>query len=331
MARNPLFSTYRQGENRVTSSMIAVFQRIDIGVVERLLGAASGESSLAIVTFANQVAGKQGSIPDAAITANCCYLFEVKTTPGAVRRVQLQAHLAQLDGAYKDERLFVITPDATKPTIVDDLSDSRVSWLSFLALSQAIDALLGDPTELISEQGRFLLRELQALFAEDGLLEHRHTVVVAAGRAWGEYLLHSAYICQPNRPFQKGITHLGFYADGEIKPHIARILDRRDQVECSVQTVQALLTSGKPDDRRLGQWLEGILQNQTRPEGAIQQIFLLSSKDDDETVKLAGPIQNTARDHNGRPCAWTQAQRYTRLAVLKRAPKTTGELDAGSG
>ena len=46
MARAPLFSTYRQGENRVTSSLLAVFERIDLSAVARLLGAATGEPTL---------------------------------------------------------------------------------------------------------------------------------------------------------------------------------------------------------------------------------------------------------------------------------------------
>jgi hypothetical protein len=44
MAKNPLFSAYRQGENRVTSSMLAVFERIDLSLFETLLAAAAGET-----------------------------------------------------------------------------------------------------------------------------------------------------------------------------------------------------------------------------------------------------------------------------------------------
>jgi hypothetical protein len=57
MAKNPLLSTYCQGENLVTASMIAVFERIDAGVVERILATASGESALTFVTLANQIVG----------------------------------------------------------------------------------------------------------------------------------------------------------------------------------------------------------------------------------------------------------------------------------
>jgi hypothetical protein len=55
--KSPLFSTYRQGENRVTSSMLAVFERLDMAVLEALLGAASGEAALPFVKFVNQAVG----------------------------------------------------------------------------------------------------------------------------------------------------------------------------------------------------------------------------------------------------------------------------------
>ena len=38
MIKTPLFSTYRQGENRVTSSMLAVFERIDLATRDAALG-----------------------------------------------------------------------------------------------------------------------------------------------------------------------------------------------------------------------------------------------------------------------------------------------------
>lgn len=39
---NPLFSTYRAGENRITSSTLAVFERIDLTIVKEVLQGASG-------------------------------------------------------------------------------------------------------------------------------------------------------------------------------------------------------------------------------------------------------------------------------------------------
>ena len=89
MAKTTLFSTYRQGENRVTSSMLAVFERIDLSLLETLLAAAAGESSLHMVSFTNQPAGKGNSVPDARISARFAYWFEVKTSRNTLEREQL--------------------------------------------------------------------------------------------------------------------------------------------------------------------------------------------------------------------------------------------------
>src|SRR2546430_1249189 len=88
VVHNPLFSTYKQGENRVTSSMLAVFERVDLSILEQLLAAATGESALATVTFTNQPPGKGASVPDARISARFAWWFEVKTERQAVRRQQ---------------------------------------------------------------------------------------------------------------------------------------------------------------------------------------------------------------------------------------------------
>jgi len=52
MPKAPLFSPYRQGENRITASLMAVFERIDLSKVERLLAVSSGESALLVPAHA---------------------------------------------------------------------------------------------------------------------------------------------------------------------------------------------------------------------------------------------------------------------------------------
>jgi hypothetical protein len=112
MAKNPLFSTYRQGENRVTSPMLAVFERIDLSLLEAILAAAAGESSLQMVTFTNQPPSKGRSVPDGRISARFAYWFVVKTGRNTLGTDQLREHLADLGDEGGDERLFVVTPDA---------------------------------------------------------------------------------------------------------------------------------------------------------------------------------------------------------------------------
>lgn len=142
MARNPLFSTYRQGENRVTSSMLAVFERIDLTLLESILAAAAGESSLQMVAFTNQPPGKGHSVPDARISARFTYWFEVKTARNVLSSSQLSEHLANL-GEDGDERLFVITPDAEQPIVVSNINDTRVVWFNFRSLYDAMEGVVG--------------------------------------------------------------------------------------------------------------------------------------------------------------------------------------------
>lgn len=97
MSKNPLFSTYRGGENRVTSSMLAVFERIDLSLLE-ILAAAAGESSLQMDSFTNQPPGRGHSIPDARISARFAYWFEVKTTRNGLTMDQLTEHRSNLGG-----------------------------------------------------------------------------------------------------------------------------------------------------------------------------------------------------------------------------------------
>ena len=83
MSRAPLFSMYRQGENRVTSSMLAVFQRVGVDLTERILAGASGETSLEMVSFRDQPSRGGVGVPDGEIAARFRYLIEVKTALNA--------------------------------------------------------------------------------------------------------------------------------------------------------------------------------------------------------------------------------------------------------
>lgn len=229
MPKNAIFSTYRQGENRVTSSMLAVFERIDISLLEAILASAAGESSLSMVTFTNQPPGKGHSVPDARISARFAYWFEVKTTRNALGARQLTEHLANL-GNDGDDRLFVVTPDAEQPAVVERLADRRIVWFNFKSLHDAIERSSMDPEGGVSEQQRFLLRELQALMIDDGLVDNADVVVVAARFAYPEYLAQGVYICQPGRAFRDGLTHMAFYASGSIQVHVPRIRYQADLV-----------------------------------------------------------------------------------------------------
>jgi len=328
MAKNPLFSTYRQGENRVTSSMLAVFERIDLSLLETILASATGESSLAMVTFANQPPGKGHSVPDARISARFAYWFEVKTVRNTLRAHQLSEHLANL-GTEGDERLFVITPDAEQPAVVSQLGDRRLVWFNFRSLHDAIERASVDPVGSVSESDRFLLRELQALLVDDGLVDNDDVVVVAARFAYPEYLARGLYICQAERAFRDGLTHMAFYASSAIQVHVPRIRYREDLVVFTLDEA-AIRHSGSETDRLIGAAIEADLGAGTREEGKPYQVFLLSAQDDPDTVQLPHPISNDTVVESGRPWAWTMGQRYVSLAGLTRpGVLVTSDLAAG--
>lgn len=326
MAKNPLLSSYRAGENRVTASMVAIFERIDLGLVEAILAAASGESSLQMVSFANQPNGKGASVPDALIKGHFAYWFELKTERDALTERQLREHLANIEGVG-DERLFVITPDAAQPTVIEEFGHPAITWISFATLSEAIANVVEAHPRLVSEQAKFLLGELQDLFVEDGLIDDDDTVVVAAAVAYGEYLQHHAYVCQPGRSFRQGLTHMGFYAHTAIQREIPRIEYWEDHVEFT-STEANLRRAGNETDRRLADLIEDLLTAGSREEGQILKVFLLSDPTGAATVLLDAPVANDTTSASGRPWPFTLGQRYTSIRALT-APgtKTTSDLE----
>lgn len=330
---NPLFSSYRAGENRVTSSTLAVFERIDLALVEELLGTAAGASTeLTTVTFDNQVVS-DGSVPDARIGARFTWWFETKTARGDYKseghgRAQVRQHSEHLRGA-PEAWLFVLTPDPVQPTWfaeldgVDHSVRPRILWLGFVGLAAAIEEVTSDPTRVIGEQTRFLLTELVALYEADGLLTNDDTVVVAARTAWPEYQRTGAYVGQPDRAFRAGLTHFGFYADGAIQRLVPRIRRHLSSVPFTRAEADARRSS---DEAEVGDLIDRLLDEDSRTEGEPYCIVLLTDAADPGTVALPYAVQNDTVTASGRKWAWTLGQRYTRLDRLSSGVRVTSEL-----
>lgn len=330
---NPLLSSYRTGENRVTSSTMAVFERIDLALMQELLAAASGAGDeLHTVTFENQVVGNS-SVPDACVSGRFTWWFETKTTRGGYAaegqdRQQLRRHSKQLQGDAEG-LLFVLTPDSIRPSWFDQLDgvpeavQGRVLWVGFRDLADAITNLVGEPARLIGEQARFLLTELVALYETDGLLSTDDTVVVAARAAWPEYQRTSAYVCQPDRAFRDGLTHFGFYAQAAIQPLVPRIRAHLIAVPFTRAEAQARRKTG---EREVGHLIDQLLDDGSRIDGDKYDVLLLTGPADPDTAALPQPILNDTLAASGRPWAWTLRQRYTRLDRLISGAFRTSEL-----
>ncbi len=311
-----IFSTYRTGENRVTASILAVLRSLALHRTERLLGALMERSEFELVTFQNQAAKGGKGVPDASITASCRLLVETKIERNAVRGDQIRRHLERLNTAPEAVKvLLVLTPDDSSPPAVAEIGDAKVAWTSFAALDQAIDELLKDPSEVISEREAFLLRELQAMLAEEGLVSLANDVVVVPARnAWPEYRDFHAYVCQPKRAFQ-GVQRIAFYTDGAIQTLVPKILETRDEV-----LFEPAVHAGV-----LGNLVDRMLTAGVREKGQFHKVMLLSPPDDTRTLKLEREIENDLTADSGRPTAFTQNQRYVAEEKLRKA-RTTSQL-----
>jgi hypothetical protein len=303
-----IFSTYRQGENRVTASILAVFRSLTLPRIESILGALLKEPEFQLVRFENQIAGGGESVPDAKIAANASILLETKTSRNALVKKQLKSHLDQLKGEAGN-RLLVLTPDHPEPAVIKEIGDDRLVWTSFAELDQAIDELLSKEKEVVSEREEFLLRELQKMLEADKLLRPAKEVVVAAARlAWPEYQRFHAYVHAANRTIQQ-VKYIAFYSDGQIQAAVPAILRVEEQV-----VFQRGLYDGL-----LGEIIQRMLDEGRRQEGESQKVFFLSAPDDPQSIKLDQPIRN---DMQG---AFVQGKRYVSLAALRKA-KQTSEL-----
>jgi hypothetical protein len=311
-----IFSTYSAGENRVTGSVLAVLRSLALGRTERLLGALLQESEFQLIQFQNQVAKGGEGVPDALISGSFRLLIETKVVRNAVNTEQLSRHLKRLAGREAFERLLVLTPDDRRPDTIAPSADLRLAWASFATLDQAIDELLADPKEVIAEREAFLLRNLQLMLEDEGLLKSADEVLVVPARvAWSEYQKFSAYVCQPQRAF-KQVDYMAFYADGAIQPKIPKILEVIDEVVFE-------------PDSSLSQNVVPLIQEMigsgARAKGALYKVLLLSGPTDARTLTLSHPIVNDLISPAGRGIAFTQNQRYVSLARLKSA-KQTSEL-----
>jgi hypothetical protein len=319
MALQPLFSTYKQGENRVTASLLAVLERLGISLTERILAGLLEEPELSLVTFTALPTTPGVGNPDGEIKASFHYLFEVKTARGALS----SAAAVDLKVAYKeklsgDDRtgLIILTPDSGCPpplaAVINEPQGHRISWVNFVKLTEVLKEILDDDDEAAGERERYLIRELIALFRVEGLLDDLDTVVVAARRAYPTYLKYGAYICQANRAFRP-VTRMGFYTGKEVKSHVPRVLGRCQNVTLDADTVEAFRQSDDAVERAVAEIIDRNLADGFPLSAGARDVYWLSAPEDPETINLPAPIPYLASG------AFTMGQRYVDSSKLRVA------------
>ena len=317
-----LFSTYRQGENRITSTLIAVLERLSLPNIDRILQALLEDGDFNLVTFRNQIKVKKlNTIPDAHIGTGHAIFIETKTKRDDVRKRQIKGHLKHVQC---NEKLLVLTPDESKPTLLSEkpfANDERVVWANFITLAGVIEEILSDEDEPPTEKEAFLLREFVRMIQQDGLLfsSEGRVLVIAAREAWPVYENISAYIthARGHQPSE----YLAFYADREIKtivPKIKRIIE-------SVNLSQDGISELEGEDRKCAKALLIKLDKIGKYQGFTAKVFFLSTPKDQETKTLKEPIKNDKIGKNGRRVPFTYgAPIYVTLESLKKVSKTSG-------
>lgn len=148
-------------------------------------------------------------------------------------------------------------------------------------------------------------------------------VIVAARDAWPEYRKYSAYVCQPDRPFRRTVTHMGFYCGGSIQPLIPVIKRWVPSVLFTRSEAHARRAGGEGG---VGNLIDRLLLAGPRTEGVSYGVMLLSTPEDPETVRLQAPIANDSKSPAGRTVAWTRWQRYLSLERLMVGASVTSDL-----
>jgi hypothetical protein len=350
-----IFSQYKQGENRVTASILAVFEKISFRLVEKILQILCEDANQSLLTFENQVKTSE-SVPDARIQGSFVYLIETKIVPNAFPqdhpKHQLRMHLQALrEESANHKRLFVLTPDRECPKIIDEIRADQsingtnlIRWASFDDLYEAIqevtasndsedgESWLESDLPIVTEQERFLLRELvQMLFAERliGLDSSDSVLVVPARTAVLEYKAFAAYMCQPNRAFRP-VSYIAFYHNGKINRHIAKVLEKPIEETTLTEEGIANIPNLPAKTKQMFQELVIKMNADNTPKykdlNLPHKVFFLSASDSPDTIVLDGDITNDLTNLAGNRYAFVQGQRYVSLAAFKNQPKTTSEL-----
>lgn len=327
----PLFSTYTQGENRITSTVIAVLEHISNQLTEDILEALTDESDLSLIGFDNQVTGVE-SIPDAAIKSSTALWFETKTSRDAVDREQLENHLKALNqDAAELQRLIILTPDERIPNEVVEIEDERIVWVSFDSLVDTVETVLerdvGNAEASMSvptEREAFLLRELVRFIYDEELVSGKEdrVLVVAARKAWPEYQKYNLYFCQPNRSF-KPVRYLAFYTDGEIKTAVPTVKDSIESIELTEKAVCDHSDLSQSQREQLLKAVEQFHEEGSERYDETQKVIFLQ-----EGIELNHPVENdkTASDSD-RTVAFVQGHRYVSFSELQENPTNTTELE----
>ncbi len=356
-----IFSTYSQGENRVTSTILAVLEELHQKLVALILQRLTGGNTLPFLEYINQPRKKDPkSIPDGHIKGLFSYYIETKLKKDAYKdgsnQDQFKNHLKGYvekmpEGVHS--ALIVITPDDFKPNFISEFIEkyeakNRCYWANFDRLINVIDEILLNLLNeedilqyILTNREAYLLNELKKFIKEcpEDLLpydytkyEHTNRVIVIANNDeyYPIYEKVGCCIWQPGRPFTKS-AHMAFYSQNKICEVVPRILGYIDSVDVPNKNFDENKIVIFGEEINKGKFIERLdeICDFLAKNGYSQtyKIIILSKKDDERTIKLKqGEIKNDLTSSSGRRIAFTLGQpRYVDLDALKKC-RTTSKL-----
>lgn len=318
-----IFSTFSQGENRITSQFFEVLFQLSYSTSNKIIRFILDNEKFDVVEKKNQYkTDKYSSVPDYMIRSKFNILVETKNKSGLINEKQIKEHIKVLeDEVCGNDYLLVLTPDGERPPLLDKVGDDRICWCSFESIYDFIDSeILNNSSIFVSEHEVYLLKHIMQFFREENLCKvvKKEVVIVAAKGAWPEYEKFSAYICPVNRNFSN-IEYIAFYAGNEIKPCVAKILKHYSRVDFSAGSDNG--------DSKLNELVGRIsVEGNFDRSGNFQQIFILSDKSSEDTFLLSAPLENDCVK-DGKRVAAVQKFMYTTLKALESS-RTISDLKA---
>ncbi len=327
---NSIFSNYSTPENRVTATILAVFEKISSTTVTRILQVLIEDSTIELIEYENQVKVTD-SIPDGRIKGLFDYMIETKITKGAIKKEQIENHCKALK--YDFSKLLILTPDFNYPPILNEIKSdysNKIIWSNFDKIIEGIDAVLQDSILLLDRE-KFLLLELKEFIINEQLTSEDYSkkiLIVPAGNAWDFYKKYTIYKCQPNRTF-KPTSYMGFYADKQIKEYFPKILGYVDKL--NIQEDDLSKTSIKTVNEVNEQTVKNRLiqlKNRLQPNqwNGYYKYIILTDINDNETFKNTHPIDNNKTSYSDKGTAFVQKQTYVNIDNIK-GKKYTSELN----
>lgn len=335
---NSIFSTYSTAENRVTSTILAVFEKLNSSTVTRILQVLMEDSTIELIKYENQVKSIcSASVPDGRIKGMFDYIIETKVVPNGIDKEQIENHFKYLK--YDFSKLLVLTPDFDYPNALKDLDNKnpdKIIWGNFDRIIDGINSVLQESILLLDRE-KFLLMELKEFIINERLTAEdctKKALLVPAGRiAWKFYEQYSLYKCQANRTFQQS-SYMGFYADRQIKAIFPKILGYIESLNIQKDNLDdiKIITVNNTEDNvirdRLKKFKEVLTTKRELEEDKWNEDFkfvVLTHSDDQATFKNDYPIDNNKTSYSDKGTAFVQKQTYLNIDEIK-GKKFTSEL-----